>query len=334
MSTEARSADRGAGVAAHSIHEFVFSVPNLQQAEQFYKSFGLNVCHEQGCLGLYTYGHQHRWARIFESDKKRLLWISWGIYAEDVETFNSRLRDQAVELINAPEHAVDNGIWFRGPDGFPQQLIVAEKCSPDSKSARVFPPDQSHVGRAPQRSQVKQVQPNRLSHILLFSLDVDAGIKFCSDVLGLRLSDRSGSIIAFMHTPHGSDHHLIAMAKSHRYGLHHSSWDVHSVDDVGVGSQQMANEGYAEGWGLGRHVLGSNYFRYVRDPWGSYAEYSYDIDFIGASQEWPAGDYPAEDALYMWGPPPPDDFTTNYEDQLEMQWQEAVAPHASHSIEA
>ena len=43
--------------------------------------------------------------------------------------------------------------------------------------------------------------------------------------------------------------------------------------------------------GVGRHVLGSNYFYYVQDPWGSFAEYSYDIDFVPADRivELPSG---------------------------------------------
>ena len=39
----------------------------------------------------------------------------------------------------------------------------------------------------------------------------------------------------------------------------------------------MADQGHGKGWGLGRHVLGSNYFHYVQDPWGRFAEYSCDI---------------------------------------------------------
>ena len=99
-------------------------------------------------------------------------------------------------------------------------------------------------------------------------------------MLGLRLSDRSGDLVAFMHGIHGSDHHMIAFVKSDGPGLHHLSWDVGSINDIGVGASHMAEKGFAYGWGLGRHVLGSNYFHYVRDPWGSYAEYSCDIDYI------------------------------------------------------
>jgi hypothetical protein len=60
-------------------------------------------------------------------------------------------------------------------------------------------------------------------------------------------------------------------------------------------------------------VLGSNYFHYVRDPWGSYAEYSADMDFISADADWDAGSHKLEDASYLWGPKPPEDFGRNYE---------------------
>ena len=76
---------------------------------------------------------------------------------------------------------------------------------------------------------------------------------------------------------------------------------------------QMLAEGWDRGWGVGRHVLGSNYFYYVRDPWGSYCEYSYDIDYIPAGFEWPAANHDPEDSLYLWGPNVPEDFVVNYE---------------------
>jgi catechol 2,3-dioxygenase-like lactoylglutathione lyase family enzyme len=138
-------------------------------------------------------------------------------------------------------------------------------------------------------------------------------VRFSTDILGLRLSDRSQDLIAFMHGAHGSDHHLVAYAKSHAPGLHHSSWDVGSIDEVGCGAEQMRAAGFDRGWGMGRHVLGSNYFQYVRDPWGSYAEYSFDIDFVPHDLEWPAADHPPHDSLYVWGPAVPEDFITNFE---------------------
>ena len=61
---------------------------------------------------------------------------------------------------------------------------------------------------------------------------------------------------------------MIAFVKSEGPGLHHCSWDVGSINDIGVGATHMADKGFTYGWGLGRHVLGSNYFHYIRDPWG------------------------------------------------------------------
>jgi catechol 2,3-dioxygenase len=115
---------------------------------------------------------------------------------------------------------------------------------------------------------------------------------------------------------HGSDHHVVAFAKSAAPGYHHSSWDMGALEDVGLGGMQMAAAGHTHGWGPGRHVLGSNYFWYVQDPWGSFAEYSADIDYVPAGSPWQAGDYAPEDAFYLWGPDPPSDFVTNHEETV------------------
>jgi len=300
-------------LAVHSIDEFVFSVPDLQQARHFYSSFGLDVREEAGALALYTHGHEHRWVRVVQGPVKRLLWVSLGVYEGDVARFERHLAEHDVTRCAPPAGADSNGLWLRGPDGVPLQLRVAAKSSPSTPGPREHAPVCRNEGRSVGRSKIKQVRPLYMSHILLFSADVDATSTFYMDVLGLRLSDKSGSVIAFLHTPHGSDHHLIALAKSNGPGYHHSAWCVPSIDAVGLGTQQMVQAGYEKGWGIGRHVLGSNYFRYVRDPWGSYAEYSYDIDFVDPGAPWPAADHPGEDSLYVWGPEVPADFVINHE---------------------
>jgi catechol 2,3-dioxygenase len=151
-----------------------------------------------------------------------------------------------------------------------------------------------------------------LSHVLVFTTDIDKAIDFYTRNLGLRLSDRS-DLVAFMHGIHGSDHHILAFAQSSAPGLHHCSWDMGSIGDIGIGAMHMAEKGHARGWGLGRHVLGSNYFHYVQDPWGSFAEYSCDIDYIPAARPWDAKYHEPEDSFYLWGPAPPSDFTINHE---------------------
>jgi len=96
-------------------------------------------------------------------------------------------------------------------------------------------------------------------------------------------------------------------------GLHHCSWDVRSIESIGQGAMRMAQSGYRDGWGLGRFVLGSNYFHYVRDPWGSYSEYVSHIDYIPPDMDWEGASNTGARAFYLWGPEPPKDFSVNHE---------------------
>lgn len=278
-----------APLAVHSIDEFAISVPDLAVARHFYLSFGLDVREEGGRLGLYTHGHPHRWGRVLGGQpRKKLLWLGFGTHAGDLARFAQAFGAAGIAPLAPPPGADPGGLWIASPDGVAVRVREAPKCSPSRPAPReALPPAAAGAGRAPSSRDAGTVRPLYLSHLLLFTPDVQAALAFCCERLGLRLSDRCGSIIVFLHTPHGSDHHLIAFAKSHAPGLHHSSWCVPSIDAVGHGMSQMAGAGYAEGWGVGRHVLGSNHFRYVRDPWGSYAEYSFDIDFVPEGTTWP-----------------------------------------------
>lgn len=297
----------------HSMDMFHFNVPDLKIAEHFYQSFGLDVRQEGNSLGLYTYGASQRWGSISEGERKKLSYISFGVFEEDFDPIKRRAEEQGVKLMDAPAGIDSNGIWFHDHDGVLVELKVAEKTSPHEKSQFLMTSLPAGKAAAMFRSDVKPVQPTRLAHVLIFTTDVQKAIDFYSRVLGLRLSDRSGDGICFMHGIHGSDHHLIAFAKSTAPGLHHCSWDVGSINDIGCGAMQMADKGYSKGWGLGRHVLGSNYFHYVRDPWGSYSEYSSDIDYIPLYQDWESRDSEPEDSIYLWGPEIPEDFVHNYE---------------------
>ena len=312
--TEPHLLRRPGVLAVHSINRFVVSVPDLEVAERFYSAFGLDVRRVSDRVDLYTLDNPHCWGSLYAGGPtKRLEYLSFGVDEADLPAWRAKVASSGAGC--APHPLSDgSGLWLSNPDGTPLQLRVAPKVSPSARLAHaerpVVAPGQ---GAAPARSRVAQVRPKQLSHLLFFTPDVPRMLAFCRDVLGLRLSDHNADFIAFIHTPHGSDHHLVAFAKSNAPGLHHSSWGVSSLDDVGAGAEQMRMAGHHKGWGLGRHVLGSNYFHYVRDPWGSYAEYSFDIDFVPHDLDWPAADHPPEDSFYVWGPAVPEDFITNYE---------------------
>jgi catechol 2,3-dioxygenase-like lactoylglutathione lyase family enzyme len=304
---------REGALGVHSIDHVHLSVPAMDAAERFYGSFGLDLRPDRNRLDLYTHGHPQRWAAVAEGPKKALKHMSFGAFEGDLPKFRARLEALRVPLESAPREFESNGLWFRDPDGMLLEIRAAEKNSPDSKPVLTDPPSVPGIANAPSRSKAPHVKPKRLAHVLTFARDVPRTLKFYSDVLGLAVSDTSGDAIGFMHAVHGCDHHLVAFLKSEAPGLHHLSWDTGSIQGIGLGAMQMAEKGYRHSWGLGRHVLGSNYFHYIQDPWGSWCEYACDIDYIPADVQWTAQDHPAEDSFYVWGPDPPADFAINRE---------------------
>jgi catechol 2,3-dioxygenase len=304
---------RAGVVGVHSLDHFSVSVPDLAVAQAFYTTFGLDVRNAASGFDLYTTGHPHRWGTFREGPQKKLDYLSFGAFADDLPAFRERLERHGVALLAPPPGSDGAGIWFRDFDGALIEIRAAEKSSPNAKATANNVIVGEGIAAAPMRDAAPFIRPRRLSHVLVFTSDVEKAIAFYTGILGLGLSDSAGGGIAFLHGLHGSDHHLVAFAKSDSTGFHHCSWDVQSFNDVGQGASQMAEAGHTRGWGLGRHVLGSNYFHYVRDPWGSYCEYSHDIDYVPLGSEWKAGDHAPENGFYLWGPVPPDDFAFNYE---------------------
>lgn len=299
-------------LAIHSIDHFAIEAPDLDEARRFYDAFGLDVRDERGGLALYTFGNSHCWGRLFKGDAKRLHYISFGVYAEDEAAFSEHINRCGVKRIEAPKGGTADGIWFEGFDGLPLNIRVAEKATPASKSSFSAKSTLAGESGAVFNSTAPKIHPRRLSHFAIFTTDVIAATAWYEKVLGLRLSDGSGPVVAFLHGAHGSDHHLLALVTSSHRGLHHSSWDVGSIQEVGLGSAQMLRAGFTKGWGVGRHVLGANYFYYATDPWGSHAEFSADIDFIPADCDWPSNpNHDPGDSLYLWGPNLPEGFIDN-----------------------
>jgi hypothetical protein len=131
---------------------------------------------------------------------------------------------------------------------------------------------------------------------------------FYTGVLGLRVSDRIRGLVTFLNAGPG-DHHIFGFIASSHPGFHHASFEVPSIDAIALGADRMRSRGRDAGWGLGRHTIGSNFFHYNPDPWGSWTEWFSDIDQIDDS--WVAGEW--EVPPHLWGTPPPGTFLANLE---------------------
>ena len=255
-------------LGVHSVDRFHFAVPDLAVANNFYGEFGLVLEEHGDFLAMKTRDNPHVWVTIGEGPRKKLGHISFGAFEDDFDRFAERLQALGVKRLDPPPGVETNGLWFHDHDGNLVEIKVAAKSSPNEKSEFSEVAAGPGVRGAPFRRDVARVRPRRLAHVLLFTRDVERAIQFYTRVLGLRLSDRSGDGIAFLHGIHGSDHHMIAFVKSNAPGLHHLSWDVGSVDDIGRGAMHMLDKGFAKGWGLGRHVLGLQLLPLRRRPVG------------------------------------------------------------------
>jgi catechol 2,3-dioxygenase-like lactoylglutathione lyase family enzyme len=299
--------------SVHSIDHFALNLRDLIEAHRFVTAFGLVPQAMTGEVKLMTARDGHVWARLIGGDAKGLGYISFGCAASDLGTLRQQAQDAGASIALPASGAGNDGFWITDPDGNLLQVKPAASTQPGSKSSLPDASVPAGVAGVAGRTRAPRVEPTRLSHVLLFTPDVARMIDFYGRALGLNLSDRSADLIAFMHAPHGCDHHLVAFAKSPGRGFHHSSWDVPRIEDVGLGAMQMRKAGYDEHWGVGRHVLGSNYFDYVRDRAGVWWEFSCHIDYVPAGTQWDAGDHPPEDSFYLWGPDVPPTFIENTE---------------------
>jgi catechol 2,3-dioxygenase-like lactoylglutathione lyase family enzyme len=297
-----------------SFLHYALEVPDQAQGQKFYRDFGLvDATGSSNAVCLRARRQDRDSVLLYAGPRKRLHHLCYGATGDDFAEIRESLRRAHVPEIDPPDDASAGGVWLRDPDG--NAVNIREEAAPLSPVEP--PPLLNGPGYAPRQAvrgyprRDGAIAPRRLGHALLFTPDIDRQIAFYTRVLGMKLSDRSGAIVAFMRC--NTDHHTLALLSSTGPGFHHGSFQVGSVDDIAMGAAQMADRGWQPGWGLGRHVIGSNFFYYIRDPWGSFTEYYFDLDYIPEGCAWEPRDFPAEDALYVWGPPLPADFGENKE---------------------
>ncbi|MDB6061419.1 MAG: metapyrocatechase [Verrucomicrobiaceae bacterium] len=301
--------------AVHSLDHFAMDVPDLDEAMNFYRAFGLDARVDGDSVGLYAPNNSQRWAVLRKAVRKRLTGLCFRVYPSEIAALRERLMARGFTL----QRHDGESFSVHDPDGLEIEICAGGRVTVDEKAPFVIHSAPAGKQAVWPCAAVPLFSPQRLSHIAIFCSDVDRAIEFYCGVLGLAVSDRSSSMLAFLHSVHGSDHHILALAKSTGPGMHHCSWDMGSIDAIELSAARIAEAGYRAGWGLGRHVLGSNYFHYIRDPWGSYCEYTADIDYIPAGCGWRGGDHAPQDAMYLWGPNPPADFIVNHEVEAAVQ---------------
>jgi catechol 2,3-dioxygenase-like lactoylglutathione lyase family enzyme len=287
-------------MALHRLASITIGVPNVEETCGYYGEFGLT---RQGDRFSTRDGGEQ--LHIVESPTRRLIEMRIGADdPDDLDRAAERLAGIGVAVQRDPASVSA----FENHSGARAVINVQPRISQDP-AAMVSYNGPGHVdrqnNRAPGILRETPIRPRKLGHVVIGTPDAEATQRFFVQGVGFKVSDQVRGVAAFIRC--STDHHNLLIQPSPVAFLHHTSWQVEDVDEVGRGAMRML-EGHPERhvWGLGRHYIGSNFFWYLRDPAGNFSEYYSDMDTITDDQLWTPGTWePSLGALYAWGPDVP-----------------------------
>jgi catechol 2,3-dioxygenase-like lactoylglutathione lyase family enzyme len=303
----------------HGLLSVTIGVPNVAETAAYYADFGLTPL-DDNWFATTDGGRQ---LHIVPAPTRRL--VEMRVAADDADDLaRTAARLSGIGVVaDVGEAALDTTEPVTGMrvrvEIAPRLAQNAVPATPYNGPGRVDRP----AVRAPGFLREHPVRPRKLGHAVLGSTDHEVSASFFADGLGFKVSDRIKGAGAFMRC--STDHHNVLVLGAPVNFLHHTSWQVDDIDDVGRGAFAML-DGNPERhvWGLGRHYAGSNFFWYLKDPAGNFSEYYSDMDCIVDDQLWQPEDLEGARGLFAWGPPPPPSFL--HPDDLAAMMTGAHAP--------
>ncbi|OXM45228.1 VOC family protein [Amycolatopsis alba] len=286
----------------HRLTRVTMGVPNVAETIAYYSEFGLT--HLGG--GAFSTREGGEQLRVRHAVSRRVLELGVGVDdVDDVARAASRLGRLGVA--GGTDGTAVTAI--EPVSGFTVRVEIAPRIVQRPVPATPYngPGRIERFGRAPGVLREDPIRPKKLGHCVVGTTDLEATMGFFTEGLGFKVSDYIGNKGAFMRC--SVDHHnVLALAAPVNF-LHHTSWQVDDIDDVGRGAAAMlAGNPERHVWGLGRHHAGSNFFWYLKDPAGNFSEYYADMDCIPEDEIWTPEVFEGAQGLFSWGPPPPPSF--------------------------
>jgi catechol 2,3-dioxygenase-like lactoylglutathione lyase family enzyme len=294
----------------HRLTGITLGVPNVAETAAYYADFGLTGRErpsgdETGALLATVDGGEQ--LKLVTAGRRRL--VQLGVAADDPDDLDriaaalSRL-DLAFRRTGSTLSVVDPGTEVEVVVSVAARIEVAAFEVPRYNAPGNAGRPNS---RAPGVQRSSAVRPRKLGHVVIGSTAQQASERFFCEGLGFKVSDRVPGKASFLRC--STDHHNVLVQEAPLTMLHHTSWQVNDVDELGRGASAMlAKDPGRHVWGLGRHHIGSNFFWYLKDPAGNFSEYYADMDCIVDDQLWSPRDWTDYRALYSWGGPPPASF--------------------------
>lgn len=287
----------------HRLTSIRVGVPHVAAAADFYRAFGLAEV-GGGRFATRDGGEQ---LELVPARWRGLQRLGVGAAdADDLDRVAASLR--ALGVVVEREPGVVRAI--EPATGVLVEVTVAPPLTPPPHELPVpNTPASAHRMDVPAPGVLRDgpVQPSNLTHLVLGTPDQPGTLRFVTEGLGFEISDQLPGTIAF--TRCGQVHHNLAVQAAAGPLLHHVAFEVDDVDEVARGgSALVAADAGRHVWGLGRHAIGSNWFWYLRDPAGTFVEYTADVDRISEQDAYTPGAWSGHELLYAYGPPPPHEF--------------------------
>lgn len=291
-------------MALHRLRSIAVGVPSVDAVRPFYRDFGL----DETTPGRFSTPDGGEQLRFETAPLRRLLALSIGVDgADDL----GRAAAALAKLGVAAQRSGDALVATEPIADVRVELVVEQRKEQKASAPLAFNAPGRTV-RVDTRSGAVLPQPasrpRRLSHVVITSSDVIASRRFFCEGIGFRVSDEvAGMGAAFLRC--STDHHNLLVQPGPFAFLHHTAWEMDDLDAVGrAGAAMVGADASRHVWGIGRHAIGSNYFWYLRDPAGNFAEYSSDLDVVADAEAWKVAASAVAHPLAAWAPPVPSSF--------------------------
>jgi catechol-2,3-dioxygenase len=261
-----------------------------RQAEFYTDRWGLEPIEEHGQdIFLRAEGPEHHVLTLHADDGPGLDHFAFEVaHPDDIDRAADIISDLGLEIVVPPtqdlEPGVARGIRFRDPDGNVVELV-------------------SGVDQVRDPYGTREIKPQALNHVVLFTTDRSRLEQFYGGTLGFKLSDTLADFMTFWRC--NANHHSIAFAAprgENQRGLNHAAFDVRDWQDLMRAVFYMGERGVKRMWGPGRHLAGNNLFSYYFDPEGNVVEYTTEVEQITSDDYVPPVRPQIAD---QWGSTPP-----------------------------
>jgi len=141
-----------------------------------------------------------------------------------------------------------------------------------------------------------------MGHVVLATPDLPASERFYCDVMNFRISDRIGNAVIHMRCFPNPLHHSFGIGAASAAQLHHLTFMVAHVDDIGRANKRMADHQVPIVYGPGRHPQSGSFFFYFLDPDGFTLEYSQGMELFSERDPRPPRQFDLHvDSMDYWG---------------------------------